>query len=322
MKELIVNKNESDQRMDKFLKKYLSKAPQSFIYKMLRKKRIKLNDKKAKPKDRIFKGDKIQFYIADETLDKFIGKKEEIKISLPSPRIIYEDENIILMNKSKGVLSHSVDKKDDNNIVDSMIGYLYKKGEYNPEEEKTFTPSICNRLDRNTSGIIIGAKNYEALKDINEATKDREIKKYYKTVVKGNVEKDILLKGYLEKNEKINKVEITSRNTGEGRKIYTEIKVLAKGGSYSLLEIDLITGRPHQIRAHLSSIGHPVIGDIKYGDKNINKVFEQNYDLENQFLHAHKIVFDGLTSLKYLNEEEFIAEAPSILKRIEMEIFR
>ncbi|MBW4829324.1 MAG: RluA family pseudouridine synthase [Clostridiaceae bacterium] len=322
MRELIVNENDSDQRIDKFLKKYLSKAPHSFIHKMLRKKRIKLNNRKAKPEDTILEGDKIQFYIAEETLDKFIEEKEAVNISLPLPKIIYEDKNIILMNKPKGVLSHSANKNNSNNIVDSMISYLYRNGEYDPDEEKTFTPSICNRLDRNTSGIIIGAKNYEALKDINESIKNRDIKKYYKTMVKGKIDKDILLKGYLEKDEETNKVKIINQKTKEGKEVYTKIKVLNKNEEYSLLEIDLITGRSHQIRAHLLSIGHPVIGDIKYGDKGTNKKFKEKHGLENQFLHAYKIGFNGLVSLKYLNGKEFIANVPSILEQIEKDEFK
>lgn len=322
MRELIVKKNDSNQRVDKFFKKYLPKAPQSFIYKMIRKKRIKLNHKRVKPDNIILEGDKIQLYIADETLNKFMEKKKNIDTSLSIPKIIYEDKNIILMNKAKGVLSHSADENGKNNIVDRMISYLHKSGEYNPECEKTFTPSICNRLDRNTSGIIIGAKNHEALKEMNEGIKNRKIKKYYKTVVKGEINKDILLKGYLVKDEKTNTVKIINKNTKEGKEIYTKIRLLDTNEKFSLLEIDLITGRTHQIRAHLSSIGHPILGDIKYGDKEINKVFKQKYGLKNQFLHAYKVKFNGLSNLDYLNGKEFIAEYPKILKDIEKKIFK
>jgi len=303
--EITIDKNESDQRLDRFLKKYLAGAPQSFIYKMIRKKRIKINNKKADPESLIMEGDAIQLYISDETLEKFIQEKKEI-VSSALKGIIYEDENIILINKPK----------------DSMISYLHQKGEYNPRVEKTFAPSICNRLDRNTSGMIIGAKNYAALKGINEAIRRGDIKKYYKCIVKGKVEKDILLKGYIVKDERKNRVKVYKNDVESSKAITTYVKVLKSKDKCSLLEIDLITGRTHQIRAHLSSIGHPVIGDTKYGDKSINDFFRKKYDLKSQYLHAYKIVFNGLDSpLNYLNGREFVANIGTSLERIEKEWF-
>lgn len=320
MREIIVDTNESNQRIDRFLKKYLSKASQGTIYKMIRKKRIKLNNKRANPEDIIVEGDSIQFYISDEVLDKFIQKKEEINSSI-IPRIIYEDKNIIFINKPVGMLSHSANKEYGDNVVDSMISYLIKSGEYNPRLERTFTPSICNRLDRNTSGIVIGAKNYEALKDINNAIKSRSIKKYYKCMVKGTLKEDILLEDYLLKNEDKNKVKVVKSDVDGAKKISTYIKVLKKSNEFSLLEIDLITGRTHQIRAHLSHIGHPIVGDVKYGDANINKNFREKYNLNSQFLHAYKIAMNGLIYLDYLNGKEFVAELPPILEKIERDWF-
>jgi len=319
--EITIDKNESDQRLDRFLKKYLANAPQSFIYKMIRKKRIKINNKKANPESLIMEGDAIQLYISDETLEKFIQEKKEI-VSSALKGIIYEDENIILINKPKGVLSHPAEKDYEYNIVDSMVSYLHQKGEYNPRVEKTFVPSICNRLDRNTSGIIIGAKNYATLKEINEAIRRGDIKKYYKCIVKGKVEKDILLKGYIVKDERKNRVKVYKNDVESSKAITTYVKVLKSKDKCSLLEIDLITGRTHQIRAHLSSIGHPVIGDTKYGDKSINDFFRKKYDLKSQYLHAYKIVFNGLDSpLNYLNGREFVANIGTSLERIEKEWF-
>lgn len=322
LRELIIGKNEAEQRLDRFLKKYFSQAPQSFIYKMLRKKNIKLNGKKANPDTMITEGDIIQLYLADETIEKFKGKDEIINSPL-IPNIIYEDDNIILINKPVGILSHSANKDYGNNIVDSMIHYLHVKGEYNPRIEKTFTPSICNRLDRNTSGIIIGAKNYEALRMINEGIKKEEIHRYYKTIVKGVVNKEIILEGYLVKDEELNKVKVLKDNIEGSKKIITRIVPIANSKEYSLLEIQLITGRTHQIRAHLSSIGHPVIGDVKYGDRKTNRYFREKYGLESQFLHSYKVVFHGLDeSLNYLNNRQFIGKSDKKFNKIEKELFQ
>ncbi len=321
MKEIIIGKNESDQRIDRFLKKYFSKAPQSFIYKMLRKKNIKLNGKKVNPDTIIVEGDIIQLYLADETIDKFVAKDEVIKSSLIL-NIIYEDENIILINKPVGILSHSANKDYGNNIVDSLIHYLYVKGEYNPRIEKTFTPAICNRLDRNTSGIIIGAKNYETLKMINEGIKNEEIHRYYKTIVKGIIDKEVLLEGYLVKDEELNKVQVSKEPIRDSKRIVTKLVPITNSKEYTLLEIQLITGRTHQIRAHLASIGHPVIGDTKYGDKITNEFFKQKYGLESQFLHSYKVVFHGLDKpLDYLNNRQFIGEFNKKFQKIERKLF-
>ncbi len=320
MKELIIDKNESGQRLDRFLKKYLDKAPHSFIQKMLRKKNIKLNGKKVSGDTIIIEGDTIQLYLADETIKKF---RKDIKISKTkyTPDIIYEDENIILINKPLDILSHSAEDLDEN-IVDSMIYYLYEKGEYNPKLEKTFVPAICNRLDRNTSGIIIGAKNYPALKIINSALRENQINRYYKTVVKGILKEDKIIEGYLIKNRELNKVGISKEEIDDSKKIITKMKVLDYMDKYSLLEIQLITGRTHQIRAHLASIGYPIIGDIKYGDREVNKYFKENFGLNNQMLHAYKLIFNKLDKpLDYLDHKEFIASSNKIYKNIEERIF-
>ena len=321
MKQVLIDKNDSGQRIDRFLKKYFPKAPNSFIYKMLRKKNIKINGKKAKPDTEIFHGDIIDLYLSDETIEKFRGAHQVPKSNV-TPRIIYEDKNIILVNKEVGTLSHSADKESYNNIADSIIYYLYEKGEYNPQLENTFTPAICNRLDRNTSGIIIAAKNYQALKALNLATRKGNIGKFYKTIVKGRVKDEGILEGFLTKNEELNKVRVVDKEDDHSKKIVTKIKVLDTSKEYSLLEIELITGRTHQIRAHLASIDHPIIGDIKYGNRNVNKYFKSNHGLESQFLHAYKIEFTKLTSpLDYLNGRIFTARPESNFLKIEEELF-
>ena len=321
MKEIIIDKNENEQRLDRFLKKYLSEAPQSFIYKMIRKKNIKLNGGRAKPETIIFEGDRVQLYLSDETIEKFKGTPVEVKSKI-IPNIIYEDDNIILINKPVGILSHGAGSEFEENVVDSMISYLIQKGEFVPRIEKTFTPSICNRLDRNTSGIIIGAKNYQSLKAINEAIRDGHIKRFYKTIVKGNFNKEIRAEAYLTKDEERNKVEIHEKDLEGSKKIITNMKPLKNRNGYTMLEIELITGRTHQIRGHLSSIGYPVVGDRKYGNKETNFKFNDKYELDNQILHGYKVEFYGLTDeFAYLNGRSFVSDLMGTAAEIANELF-
>ena len=322
MKEIIIHKNENEQRLDRFLQKYLEKAPRSFIFKMIRKKNIKVNDKKANPETIIYEGDRIQMYLSDETIDKFTAEKQIIKSKL-MPNIVYEDDNILLINKEVGILSHGAGGSFEENTVDSMISYLIEKGDYIPRIEKTFKPSICNRLDRNTSGIIIGAKNYDSLKEINEATKNNYIRKFYKTIVKGRVAKEIKAEAYLSKDEDRNIVDISLNEDEDSKKIVTNIKPLKySNNNYTLLEIELITGRTHQIRGHLSALGYPIIGDRKYGDKSTNNKFKDEYGLDNQWLHGYKVEFRDLSNnLAYLNDKSFESEANKKYLRVEMDLF-
>ncbi len=202
-----------------------------------------------------------------------------------------------------------------------MISYLIKKEEYVPRIEKTFTPSLCNRLDRNTSGVVIGAKNYNALKDINQAIRNGSIRKFYKTIVKGTVDKGFKDTAYLIKDDAKNRVEI-QRNDFEGSKeIKTRIRPIKNKDGYSLLEIELITGRTHQIRGHLSSLSYPVIGDRKYGNVSVNNKFKQEYGLENQWLHSYKVEFHGLEKLEYLNGKVFTADMVGKIGEIERDLF-
>lgn len=321
LKEILIGINESEQRLDRFLMKYLDKASRGFIYKMIRKKNIVINGSRVKPDTMIFEGDKIQLYMSDETINKFTSETIIQKSQL-IPNIIYEDDNIMLMNKDVGILSHSATWEQEDNMVSSMINYLMEKGDYNPEDEKTFIPSICNRLDMNTSGIIIGGKNYQSLKAINEAMKNSRIQRFYKTIVKGQVNRDFQITSYLVKDEDKNKVEIYSNEVEGAKKIVTKVRVLKKSREFSLLEIELITGRTHQIRAHLSSINHPIIGDRKYGDFLLNESFSKEYGLMNHWLHAYKIIFNGLEEpLKYLNGREFNSDVSKDLLEIERRLF-
>ena len=313
MQELHVTANEAGQRLDKLLAKFLNQAPKSFLYKMMRKKNIVLNGKKCTGNEKLKQGDSIKLFFSDETIEKFsagtyVTPKKEKTNMLP---IIYEDEQVLLMNKPVGVLSQKA-KDSDVSAVEILINYLIETNQLSKEQFRTFHPSICNRLDRNTSGILVAGKTLPALQEMNRFFKERTIAKYYRCLVKGRVIKnEDYIKGYLVKDQKTNKVSITKKKTEEGVPIETEYCVIQSNDEVSLLEVHLITGKTHQIRAHLASIGHPIIGDYKYGDKQINEMYRQEYGLKSQLLHAYRLempLSDG--SLAYLNDKKFVAELP------------
>ena len=305
MKSFTIGKNDANQRFDKFITKAVPSLPQSLMYKYLRTKRIKLNGRKAEISTRIKEGDIVEMYINDE----FFVKEESVYDFMRASKdidIVYEDENIVLLNKKVGLLCHP----DDKEYVDTLIGrlkrYLFEKGEYNPDDESSFTPALVNRIDRNTGGIVIAAKNAESLRILNKKLKEREIEKYYLCVVHGYLnKKSDILKGYLIKNEDKNLVRIYNKKTENSKEIRTEYKVLSEKNNLSLVEVHLLTGRTHQIRAHFAFIGHPLLGDGKYGKNEQNKA----YGYKKQFLYSYKLIFNFETEsglLQYLNGKEFI----------------
>ena len=286
MQKITVGQNESGQRLDKFLAKYLKLAPKSFLYKMLRKKNIMLNDHKADGSEKLESGDLITFWMSDETLEKFRGADLFADFTgLPFPEIIYENRDIIIMNKPTGLLSQK-SAPDDVSINEMMISYLISSKSIGEESLHTFRPSICNRLDRNTSGLITGGKTLEGLQFLSEAFRNRSIHKYYFCLVSGQILLKDSVRGYLQKDEHMNKVSITDTSSRNADYIETEYEPLETNGRLTLLKVALITGRTHQIRAHLSSIGHPIIGDPKYGDQILNETFRKKYRLRHQLLHA------------------------------------
>ena len=304
MKSFTIEKNDADQRLDKFLTKSCPKLPKALMYKYIRIKRIKVNGKRAEISTRLNKGDVVDMYINDE----FFEKKETVYDFMSASKnidIVYEDENIILLNKKVGLLSHP----DETEYVDTLITrvkrYLFEKGEWHPNEETSFTPALVNRIDRNTSGIVICAKTAEALRVLNQKMKDRELHKIYLCIVHGKMNKEKeLLEGYLVKDEKKNKVFVSKKPKEGAKLIRTEYKALGFRDGLSLLEVNLLTGRTHQIRAHLASIGHPLVGDGKYGTNELNK--KTGY--KKQCLCSHKLIFDFTTDaggLEYLNKKEF-----------------
>ena len=304
MKSFTINKNDADQRLDKFITKSVPLLPKTLLYKYIRIKRIKVNGKRAEISTRLNVGDVVDMYINDEFFEKAPEKYDFLKAS-KNLNIIYEDENIILCDKKVGVLSHP----DENEYIDTLIGrikrYLYENGEYKPDDENSFVPSLANRIDRNTGGIVIAAKNAETLRILNQKMKDRELHKFYLCIVHGEIKKKSgLLEGYLVKDENKNKVTVSKRKTDDAKEIRTKYNVIDTDGELSLVEVELLTGRTHQIRAHFASIGHPLLGDGKYGTNAQNK----KYGYKKQFLYSYKLVFDFTTDagiLEYLNHKEF-----------------
>ncbi len=302
MKSFEIRPNDANQRLDKFIRKSLPNLPQTLMYKYIRIKRIKVNGKRAEISTMLKVGDKIDMYINDEFFEKpetrydFTGASKNIDI-------IYEDENIVLLNKKTGLLCHPDDKEYVDTLITRLKKYLYDKGEYRPDDENSFTPALVNRIDRNTGGIVIAAKNAESLRIMNAQMKSRNLRKFYLCVVHGILERESgLLEGFLTKDEKKNLVKVTKKPTDGSKEIRTKYKALSKDlkNDLTLVEVELLTGRTHQIRAHFASIGHPLLGDGKYGTNKLNKEF----GYKKQFLYSYKLIFNfdedaGL--LQYLN---------------------
>lgn len=304
MKQIIVKANDAGQRLDKFLTKTFRLLPTALMYKAIRKKDIKRNGKRIGAQDKLEAGDVLAIYLPDDVLEQAPPVYEFMHASR-TLSIVYEDEHLLLLNKPVGLLVHP----DDNEYTDTLIfrvqRYLYEKGEYDPEAENSFAPALVNRIDRNTCGIVIAAKTATALRILNDKLKKREIEKHYLCLVYGRMpQKTDLLEGYLDKNESQNRVYV-SKAEGAGRRIATRYTVLGEKNGISLLDIDLLTGRTHQIRAHLASIGHPLVGDGKYGRNN-----EQNrrYGITKQALCSYRLIFRFTTDageLAYLQDREF-----------------
>ena len=337
MKSVVIDKNNSGQRLNKFLGRYLDAAPQSFIYKMLRKKNIKYNGRKADGSEIISEGDVIEIYLADDTIAKFRRNPDKDNVNrnltmdnfgynknldtdnilndnisvyngknvsedpLNNIEIIYEDEDILILNKPVGMLSQKA-RPEDYSLNERIVEYYHNRESIDP----LFTPSVCNRLDRNTSGIILAGMSYQGTRILAKMLKDRTLQKYYLTIVKGNIEKASTIKGFLTKKEAHNQVVIYADKeeavrAGNDNPAYIETRYEPlKHGSLddgrrtydiTLLKVELITGKTHQIRAHLKSIGHPILGDGKYGHKDVNAYMRKEFGLKHQLLHAYEIHF-------------------------------
>ena len=308
MRTFTIGKNDATKRLDKFIQRSAPMLPKNLMYKYIRLKRIKVNGKKSDIAFKLKEGDVVDMYINDE----FFEAKEDKYDFLKAPGkldIIYEDENIMLLNKKAGVLSHP----DEGEYVDTLITrvqkYLYEKGEYNPREENSFAPALANRIDRNTGGIVIAAKNAESLRILNEKIKNRELDKRYLCVIVGcpKVKKDTVT-AYMIKDENKNKVKVYNKPFEGGKTMITGYEVLAQKDGLSLVEVQLLTGRTHQIRAHFSHMGYPLLGDGKYGTNEINKKFG---GYKKQLLYSYKLTFEFKTDagiLSYLNGKTFEAD--------------
>lgn len=315
MKQFIINNNEAGQRFDKYLAKLLREAPKSFLYKMLRKKNITLNGKKATGNEKLNTGDDIKVFLSDETYLKFSGRE-----TAPRARtgldILYEDAHVLLVNKPAGMLSQPDDSRDPS-LVEYVTGYLLDSGSLKEEELVTFRPSVCNRLDKNTSGIVAAGKSLPGLQALSELFHDRTIHKDYLCIVKGVLRERKHIRGYLKKDPKQNKVTIYKNPAADAQPVETIYTPLGDNGRATLLKVRLVTGRTHQIRAHLAAEGHPLMGDHKYGSREFNKACQEKYGLKHQLLHGYCLHFPELSGcLSEVSGRQFCAEPPELFIHI------
>lgn len=365
MEQFIIGANQAGQRFDKFLHKYLPEAPNSFLYKMLRKKNITLNGKKAEGKEMLCLGDEVKLFFSEETLAKFSGRQTACHASsgpacssyrsayrtlneLAEPggiAVLYEDRNVLILNKPAGILTQKADEKDLS-LNEWMIGYLLEKEEITEEELYTFRPSVCNRLDRNTSGLVLCGKSLAGSQAFSRIIRERTVRKFYRTIAAGCIDRPCRIEGYLIKDEISNRVSITSvRDSASDASYiqtsYVPIEVmsapsvpqagqdwahhplsLSKNPCFTYLEVELITGKTHQIRAHLAGTGHPLLGDYKYGLAGINNAFRTCCRLDSQLLHAYRLEFPKLDgALAGLSNMEITAPLPDRFLRV-LELFR
>lgn len=355
MQSVIIGPNQAGQRFDKFLHKYMPEAPNSFLYKMLRKKNITLNGKKAEGKEMLKEGDEVKMFFAEETLAKFTGSTQSaysentgVRSCQTSPlqklinqykkaydtikgiTVIYEDSHTLILNKPSGILTQKASDQDLS-LNEWLIGYLLQNGSITQKELQSFKPSVCNRLDRNTSGLVICGKSLAGSQALSRLIHDREIRKFYRTITCGLLKDSELIEGYLVKNEKTNTVKVYPVSGKKPDTKETLIKTayhpLAQfsscngnrniPGGLTYLEVELITGKTHQIRAHLASTGHPLIGDYKYGQKNSNGFFREQFHLSSQLLHAYRLEFPEMAGvLSGLSNQVIIAPLPACFTEI------
>lgn len=316
MEQITVKPGDSGQRLDKYLGKYLKEAPKSFLYKMMRKKNITLNGKKAQGNEILKDDDVIKLFLSAETIEKFRGleKEESVHGTLDIP---YEDDQVLFVNKPAGMLSQKA-VRDDISLIEYIAGYLKEQDKRGEERGDTFRPGICNRLDRNTSGLVAAGKTVKGLQALSECFRERTMEKYYLALVRGRIEKPAHIKGFLKKDGRKNKVRVWEKEVQGSLPIESRYKPLEISDSGdTLLQVELLTGRSHQIRSHLAAIGHPVIGDRKYGEKKCNEKYERKYGVKNQLLHAWKLCFpEEEGTLKGLSGKTVTASPPALFRKV------
>ena len=307
MQKIVISSKEANQRVDKYVKKFLNEAPLSFIYKLFRKKDIKINGHWVKENYILNEGEELTIYVSDSQLEEFNKPKEIEKVTL-NHQIVYEDENILIVNKPRGLLVHGDEGEKKLTLANQVINYLYFKGEYDPKNDHGFIPAPAHRLDRNTSGLVCFAKNLVSLQELEDLFKEKEeITKEYKALVVGKFEGTRHIDAPLLKDQKSGLVRISK----QGKNAETIVKFAENHGDFTLVNVQILTGRTHQIRVHLASIGYPVVGDAKYGDFKANKEVREKYKFENQFLTAYKLSFKNLKGhLSYLSGKSFEVKLP------------
>jgi len=356
MIQIRIEEGDAGQRLDKLLARYMREAPKSFLYKMLRKKNITLNGKKAEGREILQPNDLVKLFLSEETYEKFGGVRIQQGVqereqapdhsdSLASdslrstdsvrkpashlrsevstlvagvqpPEIVYEDAHILLFNKPVGMLSQKA-SPGDVSLVEYLNAYLLSSDSMTREQMQLVRPAICNRLDRNTSGLVVAGKSLAGLQTMNRLLKERTVRKYYRCIVCGELHADSHLRGYLQKEERTNTVTVTNAPSQGAKPIETEYHVLFAAHGLTLLEVHLITGRSHQIRAHLASIGHPILGDPKYGNPVKNKAFAHSHGIHSQLLHAYRLEFPQIEgALSYLSGQSFCAPLPEVFETL------
>lgn len=316
MKQVTISRDDAGQRLDKFLIKYLKTMPQSLIYKALRKKRVKVNGKRRSGEYRLSEGDRLELYINDEFFEDTAPDMAFLRIRTPRLSVIYEDENLLAVDKPQGMVVHADSSGTIDTLIANIQSYLYQKGEYRPEEAHTFSPALAHRIDRNTRGLVLAAKNAEALRVLSEKIRTKEIRKFYQCIVCGHPPRqEDILTGYLVKDEKKNQVTVTDMPVPGAKTIVTKYRVLKTFSSHTLLEVELVTGRTHQIRAHMAHIGCPLLGDGKYG------VLGKSPLLRQQALCAWRLRFDFRTPagcLNYLKGKEIALREPELCRGLSL----
>lgn len=328
MHQMTIKSEDAGQRLDKYLRKYLKEAQSSFLYRMLRKKNITLNAKKADGSEKLQEGDVVTLFFSEETLEKFRGdiRSQELLLAkeakaayqkLGSLEILFENEHILLVNKPAGVLSQKASPQDIS-LNEWLIGYLLSEKKRSIDSLGSFHPSICNRLDRNTSGIVICGKSLYGSQQMSKVLKERILHKYYLLYVEGQMHGERQIEGYLSKDEKTNKVSISDQPLKDSSRIVTAYKPLKVHRDVTLVEVELITGKTHQIRAHLASIGFPLVGDPKYGNRLLNEKRKRQYGISHQLLHAYRVVFPELSEkLTDVSGLEIKAPLPELFRVLE-----